>query len=64
MKIDLHVHTSFSPDSFTNPEKAVLKAAKTGLECIAITDHNTIDGALEAKRIFGTSVIILSLIHI
>lgn len=58
MKIDLHVHTSFSPDSFTNPEKAVLKAAKTGLNCIAITDHNTIDGALEAKRIFGTSVII------
>ena len=58
MKIDLHVHTGFSPDSFTNPEKAVLKAIKSGLDCIAITDHNTIDGALEAKRIFGAKVII------
>ena len=58
MKIDLHVHTGFSPDSFTNPEKAVLKAIKSGLDCIAITDHNTIDGALEAKRLFGAKVII------
>ena len=58
MKIDLHVHTGFSPDSFTNPEKAVLKAIKSGLDCIAITDHNTIDGALEAKRIFGAKGII------
>ena len=58
MKIDLHVHTGFSPDSFTNPEKVVLKSIKAGLDCIAITDHNTIDGALEAKRIFGANVII------
>ncbi|MCL0032017.1 PHP domain-containing protein, partial [Dehalococcoidia bacterium] len=58
MKIDLHVHTGFSPDSFTNPEKVVLKSIKAGLDCIAITDHNTIDGALEAKSIFGANVII------
>tara|TARA_Y100000590_G_scaffold169152_1_gene193786 strand:+ start:5789 stop:6448 length:660 start_codon:yes stop_codon:yes gene_type:complete len=58
MKIDLHVHTGFSPDSFANPEKTVLKAIESGLDCIAITDHNTIDGALEAKRVFDTNVII------
>ena len=58
MNIDLHVHTNYSPDSFMNPEKAVLQSRKVGLDCIAITDHNTINGALEAKRLFNANVIV------
>lgn len=59
---DLHVHTWHSKDSATPPELAVLKAAMKGC-FIAITDHNTINGAIEASRIvkkceIGVKVII------
>ncbi|MBN6886582.1 3',5'-nucleoside bisphosphate phosphatase [Cytobacillus horneckiae] len=45
---DLHLHTTASDGSFT-PSEIVEKAAKKGLEVIAITDHDTIDGVAEAK---------------
>lgn len=52
MKYDLHVHTYYSHKcSGMSPEKAIDAARKRGLNGIAITDHNTIKGALEAKRI-------------
>lgn len=52
MKYDLHIHTYYSSKcSAMSPEKAIEKAKKRGLDGIAITDHNTIAGALEAKRL-------------
>lgn len=48
--IDLHVHTKYSKDSFSDPKKIVEFANKHG-KIIAITDHNEINGALEAKKI-------------
>ena len=51
-KADLHVHTNFSDGTFT-PGQVVEHAEKIGLSCIAITDHDTVDGikpALEAAR--------------
>lgn len=48
MKIDFHVHTSYSYDSIFGPKEMVKAALKKGLDCIAITDHNKIKGALEA----------------
>lgn len=45
---DLHIHTSFS-DGLLEPEDAVNYAvARTDLRVIAITDHNTLDGARQA----------------
>jgi len=45
---DLHVHTNHSFDG-TAPVAAVLQEARQiGLDVIAITDHDAIDGALEA----------------
>ena len=40
---DLHIHTHYS-DSTLSPEEVVQEAANGGLSCIAITDHDTIDG--------------------
>jgi 3',5'-nucleoside bisphosphate phosphatase len=40
---DLHLHTSFSDGTFT-PEELVLQAQKNGLSCIALTDHDTVQG--------------------
>jgi predicted metal-dependent phosphoesterase TrpH len=45
--IDLHVHTTCSDGTFT-PNEAVQFARQRGLETVAITDHDTIDGLTEA----------------
>ena len=47
IKADFHMHTHFSPDSETDPDKLVKRCLKVGLELIAVTDHNTIEGALK-----------------
>ncbi len=44
---DLHLHTSFSDGTFT-PEELVLQAQKNGLSCIALTDHDTVQGCARA----------------
>ena len=58
LRVDLHVHTRFSPDSATELEKLVSRCLKTGLDCIAITDHNTIRGALAVQRLAPFRVIV------
>ena len=45
--IDLHVHTTYSDGTFTPPE-AIQLARERGLDTLAITDHDTIDGLPEA----------------
>ncbi len=40
---DLHIHTHYS-DSTSPPEEVIEQAHQNGLNCIAITDHDTIDG--------------------
>ncbi|GEM_PF-1347335 len=47
---DLHVHTKWSRDSLTDPKLVVKISIKKGLSGIAITDHNHILGAYEAKK--------------
>ena len=49
-KADLHIHSNES-DGLASPEEIVEYAAtKTDLKVIAITDHNTIEGALRARE--------------
>jgi predicted metal-dependent phosphoesterase TrpH len=51
--IDFHVHTTFSFDSVTPPKLAIEVARRRGLSGIAVTDHDTIAGAIataEANR--------------
>jgi PHP domain/Glycosyl transferases group 1 len=59
---DLHMHTDHSPDCATPVEVLLETAKERGLDAIAITDHNEISGALEArqtaKRIGGIKVIV------
>jgi predicted metal-dependent phosphoesterase TrpH len=47
--IDLHCHTSASFDCLASPASVVRAAATRGLTHLAITDHDTIDGALRAR---------------
>jgi predicted metal-dependent phosphoesterase TrpH len=49
--VDLHVHTSASFDSLAAPRSVVRAAASRGLTHLAITDHDRLEGALEAREI-------------
>lgn len=49
LKIDFHVHTCYSKDSTITLEQVVCFAKKRGLDGVAITDHNTVEGALKLK---------------
>ncbi len=46
--IDTHTHTSVSSDSLASPAEMLLAAADRGLAGIAITDHDSLEGALRA----------------
>jgi predicted metal-dependent phosphoesterase TrpH len=49
--IDTHVHTCYSPDSVADPAQVLLAAARRGLAGIAVTDHDTVDGARQAQAV-------------
>jgi len=49
MKLDMHIHSSYSRDASASPED-ILTACKTaGLDGCAITDHNTVEGSFRAS---------------
>ena len=58
LKGDLHMHTCFSADCDTPPEVVVRRCVAAGLNCIAITDHNSIRGALEVRELAEFMVIV------
>ncbi len=58
MKVDFHVHTCYSGDSFTSLEAVVEACRKRGLGKVAITDHNTIAGALALSEMAPDLVIV------
>jgi predicted metal-dependent phosphoesterase TrpH/glycosyltransferase involved in cell wall biosynthesis len=57
--VDLHMHTDHSPDCATPVPTLLDAATKVGLGAIAVTDHNEISGALEARDLAnGIKVIV------
>jgi glycosyltransferase involved in cell wall biosynthesis len=59
--VDLHMHTDHSSDCATPVEVLLASARDAGLGAIAITDHNEISGALDARAKgaeFGVKVIV------
>jgi predicted metal-dependent phosphoesterase TrpH len=57
-KIDLHLHTCASKDSALRPAEMIETAKRRGLNRICITDHNTLEGALAARKIDPDFVIV------
>jgi PHP domain/Glycosyltransferase Family 4 len=61
LDVDLHMHTDHSHDCATPVEVLLAAAREQGLGAIAVTDHNEISGALEAREkagAFGVKVIV------
>ena len=57
-KVDFHVHTCYSRDSFTSLEAVMEACRKRGLDKVAITDHNTVAGALAMREMAPDLVIV------
>ncbi|HEV2774667.1 MAG TPA: PHP domain-containing protein, partial [Solirubrobacteraceae bacterium] len=59
--VDLHMHTDHSHDCATPVEVLLATAREQGLGAIAVTDHNEVSGALEAREKaarFGVKIIV------
>ncbi len=50
IKADLHVHTTYSKDSIITPKELVYYAKQKGLNAVAVTDHNYLEGAYEIAK--------------
>jgi predicted metal-dependent phosphoesterase TrpH len=50
VKADLHVHTTYSNDSVITPKELIFYSKKRGLNAVAVTDHNQIEGALKIAK--------------
>lgn len=58
LRVELHCHTCYSADSLLRPADLLARARKLGLDRVAITDHNTIEGALHARELDPERIII------
>jgi predicted metal-dependent phosphoesterase TrpH len=63
LSFDLHIHSKYSYDSLMHPKTILKMAERKGLNAIAVTDHNTIRGGVEALQVsrksdFAVSVIV------
>ncbi len=50
MRLDLHCHTSASPDSLNTLDAILHRMERRRIDVLAITDHNLIDAALDFQR--------------
>ena len=50
LRVDLHLHSVFSHDGQSSLEELIQRSRESGLDRIALTDHNTVDGALQLAR--------------
>jgi len=51
LKLDFHVHSCYSDDAGGTPEEIIKSLQKRGLQGMALTDHNTLEGSLKARRV-------------
>ncbi len=61
MKFDLHIHTKYSFDCNSKPERIVKIAKKRGMDGIAVTDHDNIEGwnhMIEAVKKSGLMLVL------
>ena len=51
LRVDLHLHSLYSHDGRSSLEELVKRALECGLDRIALTDHNVVEGALALAQL-------------
>ena len=59
MEVDLHIHSHHSNDSRSKTQLIIDRAISIGLGAIAVTDHNSWEGAREAARLANGRILII-----
>ena len=59
LKLDLHIHSQYSEDGAGTPQEIIKNLQKRGLNGMAITDHNTIEGGLNALKVTPKDFIVI-----
>ncbi len=55
---DFHIHTRFSMDCENDPTEIITRCQELGIDCIAVADHDAVDGALAIQRTAPFKVIV------
>jgi hypothetical protein len=58
LKADLHVHTEYSMDCEMRLEKVISRCPEVGIDCVAIADHDAVEGGLKLQKIAPFRVIV------
>ncbi|MFC1897158.1 PHP-associated domain-containing protein [Chloroflexota bacterium] len=58
LKADFHIHTEYSMDCTLPLEKIINRCLEIGINCIAIADHGTAEGALKMQNLAPFKVIV------
>ena len=58
LRVELHLHTHASADSLITPQKLIDHCAQVGIDRVAVTDHNSIEGALAAHGLAPDRIIV------
>ncbi len=59
MKLDLHIHSQYSEDGIGSPKEIIKILQKRGLQGMAITDHNNVEGSLQAQKVAPKDFIVI-----
>jgi predicted metal-dependent phosphoesterase TrpH len=58
LKADLHIHSEYSIDCNMPLEKIIERCQEVGVNCIALSDHGTAEGALRLQKMAPFKVIV------
>ena len=58
LRADFHIHTKYSMDCETSLEEIISRCQETGINCIAIADHDSVEGALKMQSLAPFPVIV------
>ena len=64
LKLDLHVHSCYSDDGVGTPEDLIKALQRRGLNGMALTDHNSIEGSLKARSLAPADFLVIPSIEV
>jgi predicted metal-dependent phosphoesterase TrpH len=64
LKIDMHIHSCFSNDGLGTPQDLIRSLKIRGLQGMALTDHNTIEGFLSVQKNMPNDFLVIPSVEI